>query len=165
MDEKTNEKMIGKKLQTFQHLQGPKNESREVRWKAHLFQILFQFDICVFCLFKWMQDNDVLILVWVISVLFFNVLQGHGALMRINLVILLLHFLCNLSMVRDFIFQRWSFVVHCLWIMKGVLCLSWCGFDFKIKNEQCNEDDILNNEELNHSSLRFLGWWSVLLWY
>jgi hypothetical protein len=61
-----------------------------------------------------MQDNDVLILVWVISVLFFNVLQGHGALMRINLVILLLHFLCNLSTVRDFIFQRWSFVVHCL---------------------------------------------------
>lgn len=104
MDEKTNEKMIGEKLQTFQHLQGPKNESREVRWKDHLFQILFQFDICVFCLFKWMQDNDVLILVWVISVLFFNVLQGHGALTRINLVILLLHFLCNLAMVRDFIF-------------------------------------------------------------
>jgi len=51
MDEKTNEKMIGEKLQTFQHLQGPKNESREVRWKAHLFRILFQFDICVFCLF------------------------------------------------------------------------------------------------------------------
>lgn len=51
MDEKTNEKMIGEKLQTFQHLQRPKNESREVRWKAHLFRILFQFDICVFSLF------------------------------------------------------------------------------------------------------------------
>jgi hypothetical protein len=51
MDQKTIEKMIGEKLQTFQHLQGPRNESREVRWKAHFFQILFQFDICVLCFF------------------------------------------------------------------------------------------------------------------
>jgi hypothetical protein len=110
------------------------------------------------------------------SVLFFNVLHGHGALMRINLVILLLHFLCNLAMVRGFIFQRWSFFVHCLWIMKGVLCLSWCGFDFKIKTEQCNEGNILNNEKLNHSGFEVFGvvvcivvisiycWWKECTW-
>lgn len=44
-----------------------------------------------------------------------------------------------------------------------VNCEGGALFIFKIKNEQCNEDDISNNEKLNYYGLRFLGWWCVLL--
>lgn len=83
--------------------------SKGFRGKAHL----LQFGICMFCLFtcKWMQNSEVMELFYV----FFNTLRVLCALTVVDLVVLLCHSSYNLTIVRDFIFQRLSFVIYELW--------------------------------------------------
>ncbi len=52
-----------------------------------------------------MQDNDVLIL-GEFSVLFFNVLHGHGALMRVNLVDFVIAFFMQFGNGKGFYFSK-----------------------------------------------------------
>lgn len=100
--------------------------SKGFRGKAHL----LQFGICMFCLFtcKWMQNSEVIELFYV----FFNTLRVLCALTVIDLVVSLCHSSYNLTIVRDFIFQRLSVICH-LWIMTRAISFLWYGGDLEIK--------------------------------
>jgi len=100
-------------------------DQRGFRGKAHL----LQFGIYMFCLFacKWMENSEVMELFYV----FFDTSQVLCALTVIDLVVLLCHSSYNLTMVRDLIFQRLSFIIYELW--QGQISFLWYGGDLEIK--------------------------------
>jgi hypothetical protein len=127
--------------------------SKGFRGKAHL----LQFGICMFCLFtcKWMQNSEVIELFYV----FFNTLRVLCALTVIDLVVSLCHSSYNLTIVRDFIFQRLSFVIYELW--QGQSRFYDNGGDLEIKG--CHVTRTTRQQRANSFWLKVWRWCFFLL--